>query len=268
MRKSVSIVVSLVWIVCAGYPTRSNVGANHIYYCPQEEQQAYTASDYVQEGLVSQWDGIENAGYGIHDGLATTWIDLVGGVPMKNVRFGDDHAIPTGNTMTDSRPGYYPFYANGDFTLHGCLVNCPRAWYNWTEIGIGTGAGIENGICLSARDGSVNYHVCYRAAYSGAVLAAAGTGTVVGEKYSVDVVFRYSDKTYLVYVNGVMTDSATISESDWNLDGKALSVGIGLFHNLNGMGDFKVFDFMLYDRMLSDDEIAFNHEIDLQRFKN
>ena len=228
-----------------------------------------SAKSYVQFGLVNQWDGIENMRYGIHDSSATTWIDLIGGVPMKNVKFGNDHAIPTGNTMTDNRVGYYPFYINGDFTIHGCLVNCPRAWYNWTEIGIGAAvAGVENGICLSARDGSLNYHVCYRAAYSGTVLAAAGTGTVVGEKYSIDVVFRYLDKTYFVYINGVMTDSATISESDWNLDGKALSIGIGLFHNLNGMGDFKVFDFMLYNRMLSTEEITYNYELDLRRFGN
>ena len=36
-----------------------------------------TAKDYVQDGLVAMWDGIENAGWGIHDANATVWKDLI-----------------------------------------------------------------------------------------------------------------------------------------------------------------------------------------------
>ena len=36
----------------------------------------YTAKDYVQDGLVVMWDGIENAGWGNHDDTATVWKDL------------------------------------------------------------------------------------------------------------------------------------------------------------------------------------------------
>ena len=37
-----------------------------------------SAKDYVQDGLVAMWDGIENAGWGKHDDSATVWKDLVG----------------------------------------------------------------------------------------------------------------------------------------------------------------------------------------------
>lgn len=37
-----------------------------------------TARDYVQDGLVILWDGIENAGWGVHDPNATAWADLTG----------------------------------------------------------------------------------------------------------------------------------------------------------------------------------------------
>ena len=37
-----------------------------------------TAKDYVQDGLVAMWDGIENAGWGTHDDTTTTWKDLAG----------------------------------------------------------------------------------------------------------------------------------------------------------------------------------------------
>ena len=39
-----------------------------------------TARDYVQNGLIAMWDGIENSGWGVHDASATTWKDLAGGV--------------------------------------------------------------------------------------------------------------------------------------------------------------------------------------------
>ena len=46
-----------------------------------------TARDYVQDGLIAMWDGIENAGWGVHDAAATVWKDLSGGgndVPVTN----------------------------------------------------------------------------------------------------------------------------------------------------------------------------------------
>lgn len=36
----------------------------------------YTAHDYVQDGLTAMWDGIENAGWGVHNPDATVWKDL------------------------------------------------------------------------------------------------------------------------------------------------------------------------------------------------
>ena len=41
-------------------------------------KQGKTARDYVQSGLVAMWDGIENAGWGVHNPSATTWKDLTG----------------------------------------------------------------------------------------------------------------------------------------------------------------------------------------------
>ena len=39
---------------------------------------ADTVAGYVQDGLVGHWDGIDNAGTGMHDPNATTWKDLTG----------------------------------------------------------------------------------------------------------------------------------------------------------------------------------------------
>ena len=37
-----------------------------------------TARDYMQTGLVAMWDGIENAGWGVHNENATVWNNLIG----------------------------------------------------------------------------------------------------------------------------------------------------------------------------------------------
>lgn len=50
----------------------------------------YTAKDYVQDGLIAMWDGIENAGWGVHDPNATVWKDLVGQFDM---RIGDGTVV-------------------------------------------------------------------------------------------------------------------------------------------------------------------------------
>lgn len=62
-----------------------------------------TVNAYVQTGLWAQWDAIDNAGVGIHDPNATTWVDLKGG-PV---------AFPmTGCTITETNisvaSGYTP----------------------------------------------------------------------------------------------------------------------------------------------------------------
>ena len=41
-----------------------------------------SASDYVQDGLVAQWDGVENAGVVLHEDSPSAWVDLVGGLEI------------------------------------------------------------------------------------------------------------------------------------------------------------------------------------------
>lgn len=52
-----------------------------------------TARDYVQDGLIAMWDGIENAGPGQHDATSTVWKDLTGNghdFSISSATFSDD----------------------------------------------------------------------------------------------------------------------------------------------------------------------------------
>ena len=44
-----------------------------------------TAADYTRDGLVAQWDGIDNAGTGTHNSSAATWADRIGGRTVTRV---------------------------------------------------------------------------------------------------------------------------------------------------------------------------------------
>lgn len=44
---------------------------------------AESSVNYVQNGLVAQWDGIENAGRGKHESAPASWTDLVGGLEIR-----------------------------------------------------------------------------------------------------------------------------------------------------------------------------------------
>lgn len=54
-----------------------------------------TARDYVQDGLIAMWDGIENAGWGVHDESATVWKDVINGNDIRDfsagVGFGENY---------------------------------------------------------------------------------------------------------------------------------------------------------------------------------
>ena len=54
-----------------------------------------TARDYVQDGLIAMWDGIENAGLGVHDATATVWKDLIGDndLILKNTAHFDENSL-------------------------------------------------------------------------------------------------------------------------------------------------------------------------------
>ena len=81
-----------------------------------------TAKDYVQDGLIAMWDGIENAGWGSHDSDITIWKDLIGGIgdatiDRNLITFMTDHVYisQVGRLIV---PNYS--VSNKDFTLEVC----------------------------------------------------------------------------------------------------------------------------------------------------
>ena len=70
----------------------------------------YTSDSYVKDGLVTQWDGIDNAGTGTHDPSATTWKDLVGNIDLTLV--GESVGWTGGNALNLVATGDHAFNSN------------------------------------------------------------------------------------------------------------------------------------------------------------
>ena len=90
----------MLMIVAAAAAATCNAG---IKYWDNPDFKAFDVGDYVQDGLVLNYDGIRNAGADQpHDSNATTWKNLgSGGAPYDMLRKGN----PTSSCWTDT--GYY-----------------------------------------------------------------------------------------------------------------------------------------------------------------
>ena len=75
----ITMLVTIMFLcIVDANPIASSVGARHVLSSCKEET-FYTAADYVQDGLIALWDGIENIGYGLHDDAPEYWVDITGG---------------------------------------------------------------------------------------------------------------------------------------------------------------------------------------------
>ena len=71
----ISLLFALISLVSFSEIRKSSNAAFSI--TRNQNNNKYTAKDYIQNGLIAHWDGIENAGYGIHDDNPSIWKDLV-----------------------------------------------------------------------------------------------------------------------------------------------------------------------------------------------
>ena len=202
-----------------------------------------TARDYVQNGLVAMWDGIENAGWGVHDPNATTWMNLVTGVASANVgdrTWGDSWLETTGTlhlNLSDNEPNSRTMEAIFQ-TASSDVQNVIMSMYTRRVIGT---AGTSIGI----------------APYS-----AIPVDTVSGRVWSVAVAYPNESNTPdAAYINGLANTDRT-SGNFTNPVSSSIRIG-GLYSKpFSG----KVYGVRLYSRQLTSAEISANYAIDKARF--
>lgn len=220
---------------------------------PQKDAEP-TARDYVQDGLIAMWDGIENAGWGTHDANAP--VDLVTNTRLKTVG-----GVLTTDTTFDAPAGAY-YYTNVEEFRQA--LNARDFTF---ETVVRAEKGSNNGIVSIDSRGlwiyaSIDYNVstvnCMAKSYAqGASPRFRNEGM-----FSICVVGR---QTPSLFLNGI---EYQFSYGDLD-EAKNNTFFIG---GMNGIAVFasalkKFGNVRLYSRALTADEISHNYAVDKARFK-
>lgn len=218
-----------------------------------------TASDYIQDGLVAMWDGIENAGWGEHDPNATSWKDLTGN--HSNITIGSDatkayftdsslfrttSAAQLNTTLPFVQVGHTTeilIRATQFGTYFSTSVN-PRFSIDWG------GNGNYPRIYLTNPSGKTNSNQLYWDANG---RSAAGIWSII---------IKITSSTGVTVSENVCgrSYSRTIGTSYYN----SPKLAFGATSTRDCFGH--IYCIRDYDRILSDDEIAYNYSIDKTRF--
>ena len=219
---------------------------------------AVTTSSYVQDGLIACWDGIENAGAGVHDGSATVWKDVKGGYEfsLTGVTVDADRMTFAGNAtsygMLSSNDTVSTFVAAKNGTLE--IVYAAR-----------TAPGTQVMLQSSHSSG-----IAFGMNGSSALLPNTSSSNVSRSKYSFSsgtttnsVAVRYSaGASASVFANG-STASSSGSDYWWYPEPETY---IGVRSNKSAFFPGSIYCIRLYSRQLTDAEIAANQDVDKLRF--
>ena len=214
-------------------------------------KKAPTAKSYVQDGLIAMWDGIENAGWGVHDESATTWVDLVGGNDyhefVSGVTFGADCLnVPARQNVAQIEP-----YDDSSIMTIECVV----ALADWNGIVLATfgSSGPPMRRWIGFRyNGTFSFGNDSDCAAGGLRRnqPVAISGTIKSQNY------------WRLYRNGVEAESlgmgmtwASESPLPATLNKKGSTYAAARIHAIR-----------LYSRALTAEEIAANYAVDKQRF--
>ena len=219
---------------------------------------AASTSSYVQDGLIACWDGIENAGAGVHDGGATVWKDVKGGYEfsLTGVTVDADRMTFAGNAssygMLSSNDTVSTFVAAKNGTLE--IVYAARTAPG-TQVMLqssnssGMAFGMNDSTTLLPNTSSSNSS---RPKYT---FNSGTTTNSVAVRYSAGV-------SASVFANG---SAASSSGSDywWYPEPETY---IGVRSNKKAFFPGSIYCIRLYSRQLTDAEIAANQNVDQLRF--
>lgn len=216
------------------------------------------SSLYVQDGLVACWDGIENAGAGVHDSAATVWEDIVGGYKFAL----------TGVTVDDDRMTFA-----GTETSYGTLDNAGTtatfgAAKNGTmEIVYASRTGTGTQVLLQSTSGTGLAFGFFK----GQIIASTVTGSTF--PFALDtttnsVSIRYSSCKPVspICTNGWALAAGSGSDAWGNPSGTTTFIGVRATKQALTHFPGSIYCIRLYSRQLTDAEIAANYSVDQFRF--
>ena len=224
---------------------------------------ALTSRSYVRRGLVAHFDGIDNAGFGLHDGATNVWTDLTGN--------GNDGAVAaivswTSNgweNASDGKPVTLPSgtvsetLGSGAFTMQ---IACNPTRDTARECFFGQYAQ-PGGFSLEHNNGSTSAgRVRFYCAWGGDYLSPA----VVPRNVLTSLSCSLTPSTQIAWAGfeTVYTNTTTFVPPSTDCS----SVLGGEFHRSEMAFRGTYHAFRLYDRVLTEAEVKANAAVDAIRF--
>ena len=220
-----------------------------------------TAKDYVQDGLVAMWDGIENAGWGVHDPNATVWKDIVNGYVAKisNGAFSDDALVFNETTkdataLCEDCDEIVSALSSAIYTVE--VVGVVRQFIERTGFW-STQVGYDHKPKIYAADNYIARWLIHNDRYRD----ITASSPVVGSKFVHSV--ACNQNVGKAYLNSMLK----FSSSDWT--GSQIAASYFKIGGKSQAGSGYNADFncvRVYNRDLLSEEIAHNYAIDKARF--
>ena len=224
----------------------------------------YTSASYVQDGLITQWDGIDNVGTGTHNPNATVWKDLKGNLDLTlnaNGSWTNGNALAVNGMSAQGAAATEKYFTieivfrmrNRGDGLSTCLFHS-----GWGQSRYVLGyEEVVNSVTLANKFvfvGIATNTPCFKKpANSDEIICASA---VYGSTDNADIRDLFAD--------GERSADGNFTPGNWE---RKTRVSIGersLTNTRNMLGE--VYTIRLYSRQLTKAELAHNHKVDRQRF--
>ena len=221
---------------------------------------------YVTDGLIAMWDGEWNIGLGIHDSSSPVWVDLVGGYDVNltsHGSFSDKALVCDGIGCAASANDGIFLDRNIVRTVEICFIASSSVGIITSLSIYGLGQTAETGtIAIRMKNTGTLGLFCMIVNSSSEGKASCITNFQnMNEVLSVSCLYDNNDFIGS-YVNG---EYRTPSYSFFGQAVRRISFG-GRTHDTDIPWQGRIFSVRVYDRNLTEDEIAHNLHIDEERF--
>lgn len=240
----------LAWEIPEGPVARVEVDGATVWPC----------IPYATNGLIAMWDGIWNSGIGVHDTRAEKPTELVADLPttLTGTMPVEGNAFLLGSgSLQFSLPAIVPAINEGHATVE--IVLAKNGPYVGNAGYIAFGNNTTRGFWTWQNQSFLIYACSYRAAgnteFTKIQFNPVGTNSVAFQLTSAT--------TNKFFCNG--STAGTFKRNSTGL-GDNPDCRIGVLPSYSGRPAVKVFSIRIYDRALSDGEIAHNAAIDAVRF--
>ena len=212
-----------------------------------------TAKDYVQDGLVAMWDGIENSGWGVHSESNEKWVELIS--LKESIKTNVRQVITLNDGFRFVEGGFITNVVLKNIVSIEAVLRVDTA-QNSGPLLCSSGSRIQL-VLVSNADGVQYVALDYT---DGSYKKA---NVPIGKKFSVSI------RQNVGFTNGIDSTVVDSSMRGWGYNYSEGSIAYYLPNNFqevftNFVGD--IHSLRCYSRSLTIDEIAANYAIDKARF--